>query len=141
MLISSGLCARSKERDTGRLRASGRGKAKAAPQRWGTKSSAAREEGALSKGRGSALILGCYFTRNPRSVRLPNGIYAHLLHSGGAFGDVWPREDKKGPGPWELLRIPLPPTSMNKVRTEKATAYNPATGKPRSRRDLSCRAK
>src|SRR5215210_990514 len=46
-----------------------RGKAKAARQRWGTKSSAAREvAGALSKGRGSALILGRYFTRRPSSA-------------------------------------------------------------------------
>ena len=51
--------------------------------------------GALSKGRGSALILGCYFTRNPRSVRLPNGIYAHTFISGDVSVMIGPEETKR----------------------------------------------
>src|SRR5215204_4130540 len=82
--------------------AENRRKAKAARQRWGTKSSAAREEGALSKGRGSALILGCYFTRNPRSVRLPNGIYAHTFISGDVSMMFGPEETRKGRSPTNL---------------------------------------
>ena len=70
--------------------------------------------GALSKGRGSALILERYFTRKPRSVHLPNGIYAHTFISGEAFGNVWPRRDKKGSELCEIRSIILPRTRVNK---------------------------
>jgi len=61
--------------------------------------------GALSKGRGSALILGYYFTRNPRSVRLPNGRYAHTFISGEVSMMFGPEETKKGRSPANFVEF------------------------------------